>query len=453
MKALLLLALFAIPTAAGQRPNVVVILADDLGWRDVGFAGNRDIDTPQLDALAKRGSVFSEACASAPNCAPTRACLMTGQYPPRHGIYTVIDDRHAPGSPWHKVIAAQSRAELGPEAVTIADRLRDAGYATGMVGMWNLGRGRRGPGAPAGRGFDFSRQPKELGFENDRYRDEQGRDLTEVMAGECVSFIRSNKDRPWFLYFAPHAVHAPYEPEPELLEKYRRRGSPNPEFAATVEALDRAVGLVIEEIDSAGLAENTLIIFFSDNGGEAAFTAPLRGHKGSLYQGGLRVPMLVAGPGVRAGFTCGTPVVTMDVLPTVLDFAGIPPAEVDGVSLRPILTGEGELPARDLFWHFPCYTGRFGPAGAIRHGDFKLVENLETGAIEFFNLARDPAEERNLATVDPAAASNLLSRLKAWRRAIGAAMPQTPNPAYDPEARPQRGREHAKPNRPTKPVR
>lgn len=452
MKLLLLIALSTIPATAAPRPNVLVILADDLGWRDVGFAGSRDIDTPQLDALAKRGTVFREACASAPNCAPTRACLMTGQYPPRHGIYTVIDERHTPGAPWHKVLAADSRAELATEAVTLAEVLRDAGYATGMVGMWNLGRGRRGPNTPEGQGFGFSRQPKELGFENDRYRDSEGRDLTDVMAGECVSFIRSHKDGPWFLYFAPHAVHAPYEPKPELLEKYRRRGVSNPEFAATVESLDSAVGLVLGALESADLSRNTLVVFTSDNGGDREFTAPLRGHKGSLYQGGLRVPMVVAGPGVRAGATCDTPVVTMDVFPTVLDFAGIQPAASDGASLRPLLTGEGVFPARDLFWHFPCYTGRFGPSSAIRHGDFKLVENLESGAIEFFNLARDPAEAANVISDDPAA-RELLSRLQAWRKATGAAMPKIPNPSYDPEARPLRGRDGTKPNRQPEPAR
>ena len=224
MRPLLLILLLAAPAAAAPRPNLLVILADDLGWRHVGSAGGKEIDTPHLDSLAKRGTVFSEACASAPNCTPTRACLLTGQYPPRHGIYTVVDPRHAPGSPWHKVTAADSRAELATETVTLAEILRDAGYATGMVGMWNLGRGRRGPTTPDGQGFSFSRQPKELGFENDRYRDASGRDLTATMAAECVSFIVANKDQPWFLYFAPHAVHAPYEPPPELLAKYRRRG-------------------------------------------------------------------------------------------------------------------------------------------------------------------------------------------------------------------------------------
>lgn len=442
MKTAILLAFLAIgPAAAAPRTNLLVILADDLGWRDTGFAGNRFIETPRLDALAREGVVFKEACASAPNCAPTRACLMTGQYPPRHGVYTVVDERHMPGSPQHKVIAADSRSELATEAVTSAELLRDGGYATGMVGMWNLGRGRRGPTTPDGQGFTFSRQPKELGFENDACKDGNGRFLTDALADEAVSFIRGNKDKPWFLYFAPHAVHAPYDPKPELLEKYRAKhdASGNPAHAATVEELDTAIGRIIDAIASLGMTERTLVVFTSDNGGEPDLVAPLRGGKGSLYQGGLRVPMLVRGPGVKRAVSCDVPVLTMDLFPTLLDYAGIRIPDVDGESLRPLLTGSGKLRRADLFWHFPCYTGRFGPMSAIRHGNFKLLENFETGTAELYDLSKDPAEKENLATQRAEVSRDLLERLHAWQKATHAPRPTDPNPAYDPSARPGRG--------------
>ena len=301
---------------------------------------------------------------------------MTGQYPPRHGVYTVVDERHMPGSPQHRVIAADSRAELPTEAVTIAELLRDGGYATGMVGMWNLGRGRRGPTTPEGQGFGFCKQPKDIGFDNDAYRDGRGRELGQVMVEECVSFVRSNNDKPWFLYFAPHAVHAPYDAKPELVEKYRRKGASNPEHAATVEELDAALGTLFDALVEMGMDRNTLILFTSDNGGEPGLVAPLRGSKGSLYQGGLRVPMVVAGPGVRPGARCETPVLSMDIFPTLLEYARVKQPKCDGRSLRPLLAGEPGFSERDIFWHFPCYTGRYGPGSVIRSGNFKRIEVL-----------------------------------------------------------------------------
>ena len=243
---------------AADRPNFVIILADDLGWRDVGFAGNRDVDTPCLDALAKRGTVFTKACASAPNCAPTRACLLTGQYPPRHGVYTVVDDRHAPGSPEHKIIAATSRDALPTESITLAEALKSSGYATGMFGMWNLGRGRSGPTTPTGQGFDVFIEPKQLGFEKDAYRDESGRYSPDVLTDSALKWMDSVKDRPFFLYLAFHDVHAPYDPKPELLVKYQKRGGvENPAKAATVEAMDANVGRLMAALDQADWPEVT----------------------------------------------------------------------------------------------------------------------------------------------------------------------------------------------------
>jgi arylsulfatase A-like enzyme len=452
IRLLLISLMLATVSRAAPQPNLLVILADDMGWHDVGFAGNRIIETPHLDSLAKRGTVFTEACASAPNCAPTRACLLTGQYPPRHGVYTVVDERHLPGSPHHKVLAAESRADLPTEQVTVAEVLRDAGYATGMVGMWNLGRGRRGPTTPEGQGFGFCKQPKDIGFDNDAYRDSRGRELTQVMADECVSFIRANKGKPWFLYFAPHAVHAPYDPKPELVEKYRRREAANPEHAATVDALDASIGTLLKTLAELELDRNTLVIFTSDNGGEPGLVAPLRGSKGSLYQGGLRVPMVAVGPGVRPGARCDATVLSMDLFPTLLEFARVPLPKCDGSSLRPLLAGQPGFPERDLFWHFPCYTGRYGPGSVIRSGDWKLIEFFESGTSELYHLRNDPGELEDLSATEPARSKELLAKLRAWQTATKAPRPSTPNPTFDPDLTKQRGTKNRGPARTNKPL-
>jgi arylsulfatase A-like enzyme len=237
-----------------------------------------------------------------------------------------------------------------------------------------------------------------------------------------------------------------------LVDKYRGRGAANPEHAATVETLDAAVGTILRTLVALQLDPHTLVIFTSDNGGEPGLVAPLRGSKGSLYQGGLRVPMVAAGPGVRPNARCGTTVLSMDIFPTLLEYARIPLARCDGSSLRPLLAGTPGFPARDLFWHFPCYTGRYGPGSVIRSGNFKLIEHFEDGRIELFDLAADPNENRDLSRSDPERARNLLARLHAWQDATGAPRPTAPNPAFDPGMTKQRGRDARGKNQP-KPTR
>ena len=210
------------------KPNVVLILMDDMGWRDVGFMGNQLVETPNLDRLAKQGLVFTQAYASAPNCAPTRGCLMSGQYTPRHGIYTVVDPRHMPGSPEHKIIASDSKSELATEVVTVAESLRAGGYETGFFGMWNLGRGRTGPVTPGGQGFEKVVFPENIGFAKDAYFDSKGNYLTDKLTDEVLKFIEQAGDKPFFAYLPDHAVHAPFEPKPDLLEKYEKKLKANP---------------------------------------------------------------------------------------------------------------------------------------------------------------------------------------------------------------------------------
>jgi arylsulfatase A len=438
--------------AAARPPNVILILMDDMGWRDVGFMGNAFVETPHLDRLAKDGVVFTQAYASAPNCAPTRACLMSGQSTPRHGIYTVVDPRQPPGSPWHKLVGAHSESELATAVVTIPEALRSRGYATAFLGMWNLGRGRSGPRTPGGQGFDRVVFPENLGFAKDAYADASGNQLSDRLTDEVLAFIGERRDAPFFVYLADHAVHAPYDPEPELLDAYERKAAAtadprdDPAQAATVEVVDRNVGRIVAELARRTLTADTIVIFTSDNGGTARSTPPLRGGKGELYEGGIRVPMVVSGPLVaRPGTSCDVPVASVDLYPTLLEAAGAEAPRgqpLDGVSLAPLLAG-GEPPHRPrLFWHFPCYVGRATPASAVREGDFKLVEFFEDGGrVELYDLAHDPHESHDLRAAMPDTAAALAKTLRAWQRDTGAAIPAVANPAYDPQAdRPRGGR-------------
>jgi len=442
-----------VPAAETRRPpNVVLILMDDMGWRDVGFMGNTFVETPNLDRLAKRGLVFTQAYASAPNCAPTRACLMSGQVTPRHGIYTVVDPRQPPGSPWHKLRAADSRSELATEVVTLPEALQSRGYATAFLGMWNLGRGRSGPVTPGGQGFDTVVFPENLGFAKDAYFDADGNQLSDRLGDEVLAFIERQRETPFFVYLADHAIHAPYEPEPHLLARYEKKAAATNDSrndaaqAATIEAVDRNVGRIVERLERLGLTDDTVVIFTSDNGGTSQYTPPLKGGKGELYEGGIRVPLVVAGPPVaKPGTSCDVPVASIDFYPTLLELAGasLPAGRVlDCASLVPLLGGRADLARRDLFWHFPCYVGRATPSSAIRAGTFKLIEFFENGGrFELYDLAADPREERDLAATQPETTQALATRLRGWQRETAAAMPLGPNPSYDPASdRPRGGR-------------
>lgn len=434
-----------IAASAAVRPNFILILADDMGWNEAGFCGAASIDTPHLDRLAKEGVVFPQACASAPNCAPTRACLLSGLYPPRHGVYTVVDERHAPGSPHHRVLAAESRAALPAETSTLAEALKPAGYATGMFGMWNLGRGRSGPTTPTGQGFDVFVEPRMLGFEKDEYRDASGRYSPDVLTDSALKWMESVRNKPFFLYLAFHDVHAPHDPKPELLAKYQARvGVRDPALAATVEGMDANIGRLLKALEDSGVAGRTHVIFTSDNGGARGNVAPLRGGKGSLYQGGLRVPAVVRGPGIRSGVSSDATILSMDWFPTVMELAGWKgegsPA-ADGQSLVPLLRDGSRLPERDVFWHFPCYIGGAGPCSAIRSGEWKLIEFFESGTSELYHLPSDPGESRDLSDSESGKSRELLSRLHAWQANMKAPRPTLPNPAYDPSSSPRQGRE------------
>jgi arylsulfatase A len=440
-----------VTAADGSRPpNIVFVLMDDMGWRDVGFMGNKFVETPNIDRLAAGGLVFSQAYASAPNCAPTRACLMSGQYTPRHGIYTVVDPRQPAGSPWHKLTAAESRSELATEVITLPEVLHQRGYATAFFGMWNLGRGRKGPMTPEGQGFDQVVFPETIGFGKDAYFDGSGNYLSDRLTDEVLKFIEVNREKPFFVYLADHAVHAPFEPKAELVKKYEKKAASgkdrrdDPAYAATIDAVDQNVGRIIQTLDKLKIHDNTLIVFTSDNGGIPQYTAPLRGSKGQLYEGGIRVPLVMSWARLgKPGRICDAPVSSVDMYPTLAELAGapLPKSQVqDGVSLVSVMRGENTLKRSGMFWHFPCYVGRAAPASAVREGDLKLIEFFEDGGhYELYNLRTDPNEQQDLAKSMPEKANALYRTLKAWQVETGAANPVGPNPSYDPKADMPRG--------------
>lgn len=446
-------------SAATRQPNFVFILMDDMGWRDVGFTGNSFVETPNIDRLAKQGLVFTQSYSAAPNCAPTRACLMSGQYTPRHGVYTVVDPRQPPGSPWHKLLAAESESELDPKIVTIAESLRGGGYATAFFGMWNLGRGRTGPVTPGGQGFQKVVFPENLGFAKDAYFNDSGEYLSDRLTDEVLTFMEQNRQKPFFVYLPDHAVHAPFNPKPELLKKYERKAAEgndrrnDPAYAATIEAVDHNVGRIMETLAKLKLSDDTVVVFTSDNGGTDRYTAPLKGSKGQLYEGGIRVPLVVSWPGLKKpGTRCDAPVCSVDWYPTLLELAKVPAPKnqtLDGISLVPAFRGEPRLSRERLFWHFPCYVGKATPSSAVREGDFKLIEFFEGGGhVELYDLRDDPGESHDLAAEMPEKAESLRRQLKQWQGETQASLPRGANPAFDPKAdRPRGGQPGQQPGR------
>jgi len=431
--------------AHSSRPNVVVVLLDDLGWTDFGGMGSTFYETPNIDRLAAQGMKFSQAYSAANVCSPTRASLLTGKYPARLHITDFIPGRPRP----HAKLAMPDWTKYLPlEEWTLAEALREAGYATAAIGKWHLG----GAGfSPDKQGFD-----RAIGTEFGTpasyfspYRmstlpdGEPGEYLTDRESLEAVRFIEANKDRPFFLYLPHHAVHTPIQARKELVEKYRRKVVPgaahsHPTYAAMIDSVDQSVGRVLAKLDELHLAEKTVVIVTSDNGGLLAMTknTPLRAGKGSAYEGGVRVPLLIRAPGiVSPATTCDVPVMTGDLYPTILALAGASPKPrqiVDGESLEPLLRQRGTLRRDAIYWHYPHYHGQGAtPYGAIRSGDWRLIEFYDDGRLELYNLRQDIGETTNLARSHAAVVESLKRKLAAWRREVGAQMP-TPNPDYDP---------------------
>jgi arylsulfatase A-like enzyme len=510
---LLALASAAVLRAAPARmPNVVLFLVDDLGWRDLGVYGSTFHETPNLDRFARQSVRFTDAYATCHVCSPTRASVMTGKYPARLRLTDWLPGRRE--YPFQRYKNAAIHQHLPFAETTLAEALKEHGYATGHFGKWHLGED---PSGPLQHGFDVQVPRWNKGWPNAGYHapfrleglaDSPGDYLTDRLTDEAVNYIKQHKDRPFFLYLSHFAVHDPIQGRADLVAKYQAKlkrntspartpfileGNPdsknaltrpqldallnedshrgyqvlphqtvkikqeqdNVQFAAMVEGMDASFGRIIATLESLGLAENTIVIFTSDNGGmsaanfgrpdrvvaptalDAAFSTsnlPLRGAKGWLYEGGIRVPLMIKAAGRTRGAVSSVPAITTDLYPSILDLIGVParPAQhQDGVSLAGIIRG-GKPPAREaLYWHFPHYSnhGMQSPGGAIRHGDFKLLEYFENNTVQLFNLRDDMGEQRDLAREQPALARKMTAMLQQWRTSVSANMME-PNPNF-----------------------
>jgi len=445
-----------------RRPNLVFFLADDLGYMDIGANNpNTFYETPNIDELARKGMRFTQGYAACQVCSPTRASIMTGKYPVRVGVTDYIGGKRA-----GKLLPAPNADHLPLEEITIAERLREAGYATFFAGKWHLGGGEFspnaqgfGPGLTSGEGAKGNIQfwyPQSNLLIPDPKDDPK---TTDRIANEAVHFIETHANQPFFAYLPFLAVHTPIQARRDLVEKYERKKNSAPPdawgqererqvrlvqnhatYAAMLEQLDTAIGRVRAALDRAGLAERTVIVFMSDNGGlstsegHPTSNLPFRAGKGWPYEGGIREPWIICAPGVaKPGSVCNTPVISTDFYPTLLELAGLPlfpEQHRDGLSLVPLLKGKKLRRNTPLFWHYPHYGNQGGaPCGAIRDGDWKLIEWFEDGSLELFNIQNDPGERNNLASDKPDLAKKLHAKLRAWRQSVKAVMP-TPNPEF-----------------------
>ena len=454
---LLIILLSGVGTQAA-KPNIVFYFIDDLGWTDVSFMGSKYYETPHVDRLAKEGMVFMDAYACAPNCAPSRACLMSGLYGPRHGVFTVGNSDRGQ-SKFRKLVPINNTTVLADRFETIAEVLQKAGYVTATMGKWHLGKD------PTTQGFDVNIAGREWGSPSgggyhspykypNLVNPEKGEYLTDRLGAEASKFIEANQDKPFFLYLTHYTVHTPIQAKEALTAKYEKKakvgGHTNAKYAAMIESMDDSIGAVQATLKRLKLDENTIVIFFSDNGGHGGVTsnAPLRGSKGMLYEGGIREPLVIKWPGVtQSGSTCREPVIGVDFYPTLMEAANVnrrKATPLDGRSLMPLLKdASASLDRPALFWHFPAYlqgyTPRHGafrttPAGAVRMGDWKLIEYFEDGALELYNLKNDLGEKTNLAELELGKVKELHAVMLKWRKETKAPVPTEKNPGYDPKA-------------------
>lgn len=453
----------AVAADAPARPNLLFIFLDDFGWRDTGFMGSDFYETPHLDALAAEGMVFTDAYSCAANCAPARASLLSGQYTPRHEIYNVGTGPR--GKAAHRRLEHIPGTDtLQPEIVTWAHCLQQAGYRTATMGKWHLSDD------PLPYGFDLNIGGSHSGGPPQGYLPPHGtvpgladvpdgEYLTDTLSHRAADFVKDNAGQPWALYLTHFAVHTPLQPKQELVAKYEGKAPgtlhDHVVMATMIQAVDDGVGDILEALEATGQRDNTVIVFFSDNGGYGPATDmdPLKGYKGTYYEGGIRVPLFVVWPGVvDAGSRCSVPVIGVDLYPTLCEIGGaaLPEQPSDGTSLVPLLKGDTiaaeAMDDRPLFWHFPAYLQSYGgryvmeqrdplfrsrPCSVIRQGRWKLHEFFEDGSLELYDLASDIGESHNLAEEQPEQRDALHARLKAWRHDINAPVPTTPNPKFD----------------------
>lgn len=447
------------PSAPAQ-PNIILILIDDLGINDLSCTGSTYYETPNIDRLAAQGMLFTDAYAAAANCAPSRASLLTGMYPPRHGVYTVGESNRGPIAQ-EKLIPIPNAETLAPQWRTIANVLDEAGYTTASIGKWHLGDDPQT--GPFSHGFQVNIAGSDKGSPSSYFSPYNmphlsdgppGEYLTDRLTDEAMKFISQNKDHPFFLYLSHYAVHVPLGARQEIITRYKSKpgsqGQNNPTYAAMIESVDQSVGRIMMLLDELAIANHTLLIFTSDNGGVHPITSmhPFRGWKGMLYEGGIRVPFIARWPAcIAPGSVSHEPIVNVDLLPTFTEVAGgkLPTTQpADGVSLLPLFRGNATLGRDAIFWHAPVYLPgegighglRWTPGGAIRMGNLSLLEFFEDNHLELYDLANDAGEKTSLN--DPALLRQMHARLAKWREIVHAPVPDQPNPHYNPEAKPQK---------------
>ncbi|WDE96955.1 sulfatase [Lentisphaera profundi] len=446
--------------SAQKKPNIVLIYADDQGWKDIGYQSDGEFKTPVLDKLASEGMIFTDAYTNAANCQPARACLLSGNYTPRHHVFAVNSTNRGPSSKM-RLIPIPNRDGLAVENITIADALKEAGYATGHFGKWHLYEkgGKNTPGGggalPSQQGFDvtydsFGEGEHPEGAKGNLKGPSNDAKGVYTLSRKACEFMEANKDKPFFVYLAHHAPHGPVQAR----ESTRKMISDT--YKACIYDLDDSVGHVLKKIKELGLEKDTLVIYTSDNGSGAKSQEPLRGKKGCYYEGGIREPMIAYWPGViEAGSVSSVPVMQIDYFPTFLDMAGVKSSKIlDGESLMPLLTQTGKLKRQSLFWHMPGYLDkavlrgrdkifRTRPVTVMRKGRWKMHLYLEewlldggragfpdNKAIELYDLEHDRGEYKNIATEKPELVDQLLTELLEWHGTCEAPIPTEKNPAY-----------------------
>jgi arylsulfatase A-like enzyme len=442
---------------AEQPPNILFIYLDDYGWRDATCLGSDFYETPHIDRLASQGMLFTDAYAAAANCAPSRACLLSGQYTPRHEIYNV--GTKARGKPaFRQLVPIPGTDTLRDDITTWADALHDAGYVTASMGKWHLSDNPCQFGFDLNIGGSHSGSPPQGYFPPHRVQglETAANDqeyLTDRLHDEAIKFIETNRDKRWCLYLTHFAVHTPLQAKQELIAKYKAKPKgklhQHAVMAAMIESVDQGIGRLLEKLDQLQLSDNTVVLLSSDNGGYGPATSmrPLKGYKGVFYEGGIRVPLIVRWPGVvKPASLSHEPVTGVDLFPTLVEMgqAQLPEQPLDGVSLLPLLRGGESLDREAIYWHFPAYLESYAvsdqqrdplfrtrPCSIVRAGDWKLHEYFEDGALELYNLRDDISEQHNLADSQPEQRDRLHQMLIHWRTDIHAPVPREKNPQFD----------------------
>ena len=489
---IILLFFFAILSSAfaensRSKPNVILVMVDDLGWSDIRGNGSTFHETPHLDIMAEEGAFFTDAYAASPVCTPTRASILTGKYPSRINMSFISGTSGAQGD-GYKLLAPKPKGNIAYEETTLAEALQQHGYKTVHIGKWHMqNHTERGKAHfPQKHGFDLNIAGFKMGqpgsyyfpYKSERHPGtnvpgledgKKGDYLTDVLTDRAIKFIKQNREHPFFMNFWFYTVHTPIQPKKSKMAKYQakakslgfpsqnkdgipvwqsfaRKQQDSPAYACMVESMDENIGRILKTLKSQDLEKDTLVIFFSDNGGLSTGSGfnmptssqPLRAGKAWLYEGGIRVPLIIKFPGhIPPGTKISEPVISTDLYPTILDFLNLPlqpKQHLDGLSLKSLIAGGVDLKREAIHFHFPHYhhINTMGPSGAIRQGDYKLIEVFETGELELYNLREDMEENHNLVDKIPTLAMQMRKDLKKWRLQSNAQLNQK-NPNYDPD--------------------